>query len=195
MFFGSLEFSPLSYLISSTLTTFSLGLVFCLMNFHCSLLVGSFWKKLMQKLLCASLSLLLTKFLKRLNSLYVSLSGLLFLLLNKKCFWAIKCFNSCVNQGLEFLETSPPFLTLWIGACFSTIFSKISMNESKISLPFSHWYILNHSARARSLLNLEREKNRKLLIVIMLSLSDFNGRFDSKITREWSELKGVVVIL
>ena len=44
MFFGSLEISPLSNLISSTLTTLSLGLVFCLMNFHCSLLVGSFWK-------------------------------------------------------------------------------------------------------------------------------------------------------
>ena len=61
--FGSLEISPLSNLISSTLTILSFGLVFCLMNFHCSLLVGSFWKKLMQKLLCASLSLLLTRFL------------------------------------------------------------------------------------------------------------------------------------
>ena len=112
MFFGSLEISPLSNLISSTLTTVSLGLVFCLMNFPCALLVGSFWKKLMQKLLCASFNLLLTKFLKRLNSLCVSLSGLLCYLLNKQCFWAIKCFNSCVNQGLEFLEISPPFLTL-----------------------------------------------------------------------------------
>ena len=65
IFFGSLEISPLSNLISSTLTILSFGLVFCLMNFHCYLLVGKLWKKLMQKLLCASLSLLLTKFLKR----------------------------------------------------------------------------------------------------------------------------------
>ena len=35
-FFGSLEISPLSNLISSTLTILSLGLVLCLMNFHCS---------------------------------------------------------------------------------------------------------------------------------------------------------------
>ena len=71
----------------------------------------------------------------------------------------------------------------------------MSRNESNISLLFSDWYILHHSARARSLLNLEREKSRKFLIVIMLSLSDFNERFDSKITRKWSELKGVVVTL
>ena len=71
----------------------------------------------------------------------------------------------------------------------------MSRNESNISLPFSDWYILYHSARARSLLNLEREKSRKFLIVIMLSLSDFKERFDLKITRKWSELKGVVVTL
>ena len=101
IFFASLEISPLSNLISSTLTILSFGLVLCLMNFHCSLLVGKFWKKFMQQLLCASLSLLITKFLKRLNSLYVSLSEIFFHLLNKKCFSAIKNFNSCVNQGLE----------------------------------------------------------------------------------------------
>ena len=103
IFFGSIEISPPSNLISSTLTTLSFGLVYCLMKFHCSSLVGNFWKKLMQKLLCASLSLLLNKFLKRLNSLYVSLSGIFFHILNKKCFCAIEHFNSCVNQGLEFL--------------------------------------------------------------------------------------------
>ena len=107
IFFGSLEISQLSNLISSTFTLFSLGLVFCLMNFHCSLLVSSFWKKLMQKLLCASLSLLLTKFLKRLNTLYGLLSGIFSHLLNKK--WAIKCFNSCDNQGLELLKLSHLF--------------------------------------------------------------------------------------
>ena len=83
IFFGSLEISPLSNLISSTVTILSPGLVFCLMNFHCCLLVGSFWKKLMQKLLCASLSLLLTKFLKR---LILCTSRCQEFLLNKKCF-------------------------------------------------------------------------------------------------------------
>ena len=175
-FFGSLEISPLSNLISSTLTPLSLGLVFCLTNFHCSFFVGSFWRKLMQKLLSASLILLLTKFLRRLNSLYVSLSRIFFHLLNKNCFWAIKCFNSCVIKGLELLKLSDPFLTVWIGACFSTISSKLSMKESNISLPFLYWYILHHSDRARSLLNLEPEKNQKFLIVFMLSLSDFNER-------------------
>ena len=100
---------PLSNLFSSTLTLFSPGLIFCLMNFHCSLLVGSLWKKLVQKALCACLNLLLTKFLKRLISLYVSLSGLFFHLLDKKCFWAIKFFNSCVNQGLKFLNFCNPY--------------------------------------------------------------------------------------
>ena len=42
---------------------------------------------------------------------------------------------------------------------------------------------------------LERKKSRKFLIVIMLSHSDFNETFDSKITRKWSDLKGVVVTL
>ena len=109
IFFGSLEISPLSNLISSTLKFFSHGLVFCIINIHCSIFDSSFWKKMMQKLLYASLSLLLTKFLKRLNSLYVLLSGFCFHLLNQKCFLAIKCFNSCVNRGLELLKLSPFF--------------------------------------------------------------------------------------
>ena len=56
----------------------------------------------MQKLLCASASLnhLLTKFLTRLNSLYVSQCQDFFPFVNRECFCAIKCFNY-VNQGLE----------------------------------------------------------------------------------------------
>ena len=93
IFFGSLENSPLSNLISSTMTILSFGQVFCSMKFHCSLLVGKFWKKLMQKLLCASLSLLLTKFLKRLNSLYVSLSRFFFPFIQQNMFLCNQMFQ------------------------------------------------------------------------------------------------------
>ena len=125
-------------------------------SFHCSLLVGSFWKKLMQKLLCASLSLLLTKFLRRLNSLNVSLSGFFFHLLNKKCFWAIECFNSCVNQSLELWNFLPFFNSLnwwvffnnflknideWIKhiVAILTLVHSTPFGEGKISVKFKAW--------------------------------------------------------
>ena len=47
---------------------------------------------------------------------------------------------SCVSQGLEFLKFISLILKVWIGARFSRIFSKVSMNESNISLPF--WFIV-----------------------------------------------------
>ena len=68
------------------------------------------------------------------------------------------------------------------------------MSESKYRC-HSHIGTFSIILQAQDLFNLEREKNRKFFVVIRLSLSDFNERFDSKMTRKWSELKGVIVTL
>ena len=82
--------------------------------------------------------------------------------------------NWCVfvNNFLKNIEEWIKHIVAILTLVHSTPFGK-----GKISARFRAW-----------------EKS-KFLIVIMLSLSDFNKRFDSKITRKLSELKGVFVTL
>ena len=73
---------------------------------------GSFLKKMLQKLLFACLSLLITKFFKCLNSLYVSLSGF-FCKQNKfRATLAIKFVNSCVSPDLVMINVCDRILLM-----------------------------------------------------------------------------------
>ena len=67
-----------------------------------------------------------------------------------------------------------------------------SIDEKNIKLPLLNWFICHLSDGVRYQLNLEPEKNRKSLVLVILLVSDFNEMFDTKVTRTWLELKGLL---